>query len=765
MLGLFALDSTAQSVGGGRNEARFGVDGDVTADTLYFGSGAPGATNASDDWFVYPAVKKAKGGVGIIDTNGAAYFKSLLQSSATYRENLRFTRGMSMPKLSRSGGYVMLDALYARDFQNNDKTHIDGTGGVKLIDDPSTWSIISGSMSGKTDITEFYSHVRRKGLTVNDSLFFYFGVGVYATGGSKNIVSELFVNDVTYDTVANQFVNLGSQGGRKAWRFDAAGNVKVIGDMIVSMTYNPGPGTFTLEPQIWMQRSAYDSFRNVTPLFLNPVNFTLGAGNFQSAGSSAYGYVHIEPNGGASTVVAQGRSNDLGTTSAAPWGNSVTSGYTWSANYNSNQFIELSINLTRLGVDPALFSGIDPCTIPYRSIIFYSQASASATSAPQDFAGPYPFWRYPEVKNILSGSGNLDCTKSTLTFKADSANSLAWYHWSTIGGNFTSFNADSTQVTIDQPGTYIMGSAPLQGCFTENDTVVVGRDTTAPYVKAWVTDFILDGSYWTITAHGGDTVISSQLLNATASQFGPANPGGNGHIIEWTGPNGFTSSNLNPTVGAVGNFNSGGIYNLKITAKRNGCFKQDTVFIIQLPVSLMNFDCRPDNNGIKLRWTATDEQGLAYYEIQREKEGKFSMLGKIAASADPFAQHSYSFRDEKPANGWNTYRLAMHMQNGKVEYSDICMSAYNNGEMSGLQLNLLPNPASTVVAFPVTASEEFPVISYNMKSITGSVVQQGNIAPGTGMALIDVSRLLDGVYMLTVEMNGQLYTEKLIIRK
>lgn len=775
-IGLLVHGLSAQSVGGGRNDARFGVDGDVTGDTLLFGNGASGALNASDDWFLYPSVKKAKGGVGIIDTNGTAYYKYLLQSSATYRENLRFTRGMSMPKLSRSGGYVLLDGLYARDFQNNDKTHIDGTGSIKLIDDPSTWSILSGSMSGKTDITEVYSHVRRKGLTVNDSLFFYFGVGVYATGGSKNIVSELFVNDVTYDTVANHFTNLGSQGGRKAWRFDGAGNVKVIGDMIVSMTYNPGPGTFTLEPQIWMRRSTYDSFRNVAPLFLNPVNFVLGAGNFQSAGSTSYGYVHIEPKGGASTVVAQGSSNDLGATSAAPWGNSVTSGYAWSANYNSNQFIELSINLTRLGVDPALFSGIDPCTIPYRSIVFYSQASASATSAPQDFAGPYPFWRYPEVPNVLTGGGNLNCNNASVSLNAQNANTLAYYKWTRtpIGGGTEDSVGVGTSFTASNPGVYRLKSAPLQGCWEQSSSVTIYEDKVAPIAAlntstTWEqgtgidTFDILDGdpSYYYITLYGGNIPASVTAYNAVSGL-----PAVSASDFSWslTRHNGGANTVVNNTT-LTTNITLGDYYTFTLTGIRNGCVSSQKILITQLPVSILNFDCRPDGNAMNLKWTSADEQGLKYYEIQRLEQNKFVPIGRVTAADNPLVRNAYDFRDLYPAQGWNTYRLAMHMESGNIEYSSFCMSLLNSNGHEFTGLGLIPNPAADMVSFPVQVSDEFMDIRYSVHNALGARLMSGCVHPSGNLVQLNVNQLPAGIYMVQVEMNGKVFKEKLIINR
>ncbi|MBS3915634.1 MAG: hypothetical protein KG003_14160, partial [Bacteroidetes bacterium] len=185
--------SRAQSVGNGRVEARFSIDGDLMADTAFFGNVSVSSSKGkpSDDWFKN---KYSGSGIGVIDTSGSWKYKNLLISSATARDTLVFTMPMSVPKLTRSGGFIMLDALYARDYFDQDQTVI--TSGSKTVDDPSSWNIGSGTVQSKDELMEFYSHVRRKGATVWDSLFFYFGVGVHGITGNKNVAAELFVNDV-----------------------------------------------------------------------------------------------------------------------------------------------------------------------------------------------------------------------------------------------------------------------------------------------------------------------------------------------------------------------------------------------------------------------------------------------------------------------------------------------------------------------------------------------------------------------------------------
>jgi hypothetical protein len=734
----------AQAVGVGGIEAGFGVDGDLATDTalngLSTGNGKP-----SDDWFRTPAVKNLNLGMGIIDTTGAWALRQLLQSSSSAMKTTVFTRPMSVPKLSRSNGYILLDALYAKDQLDQDATSVTGPAGVKLIDDPNNWLINSSSLSAKTDIMEFYSHLKRKGVTVFDSLFFYLGVGIYGTAGSKNITAELFVNDVYLDTVTRQMVNLGAQGGRVAWQFDSVGNPKVIGDMIITIDYTGG--IFTLMPHIWMRRSTHDSFIGVSPP-LYTQNFRLSTFHAQtSTGPGDFGYCEILPIGGASTMVAKASENFISTLPAAPWGTAVSTGYTWSPVYNSKQFVEMSINFTALGVDPSLFAGIDPCTTPFRSIIFYSQSSVSASSAPKDFAGPYPFWRYPRVISKIEGGDTLNCAKTSGSIYADSAYPLAYYHWTTPDGNIISYSADSTEISFNQPGTYYLETAPLRGCYTLKDTVVILQDNIHPIAKATVTDTIMDGSLPYIYVYGGDTAASNALLNS--SIFGPAG----GYSFYWTGPGGFTSTQLSPLIGA------GGDYVLKLTSLRNACFDLDTVIVTQLPLTLLQFQCQQSDLGMNISWLTTDEEDLSKFEIQKLNGRDVIPLGFVTPLNNYSLINKYDFWDKHPNSGWNSYRIKAYDVSGAVTYSDWCAARFGPGKN---ELNIKGNPVYNLLRFELPEKPESESLNVALYSSDGRLMWQSNLNTGQLGYEIDTESWPSGIYLIQVRSGEVLYTGRFV---
>ncbi|MFZ4583173.1 MAG: T9SS type A sorting domain-containing protein, partial [Paludibacter sp.] len=141
------------------------------------------------------------------------------------------------------------------------------------------------------------------------------------------------------------------------------------------------------------------------------------------------------------------------------------------------------------------------------------------------------------------GSNSPVCTGNTLNLNA-SANAGSTYAWTGPNG-FTSNqqNPTITNSTVANAGTYNV-TATLNGCSATTNTVVVIN--VSP----------------TFTSVGSNSpVCTGNTLNLNAS----ANAGS---TYAWTGPNGFTSNQQNPTIANVTTANAG-TYN--VTATLNGC--------------------------------------------------------------------------------------------------------------------------------------------------------------------------------------------------
>lgn len=344
---------------GGLN-AFFGVDADTRAGYLKYGPAT--GTVSSDDWFSSATAS----GNNVIDTSNASYYKSLLQAG----NNISFSKRMSTPYYTAVNGRLWMDALYSRDFIVNTTT-VDSTvfpGGKKNGDDPGTWGGTAAIVPDKTDLVDVFAHMRRNGSSVTDSLWIFTGVATVGTSGSRYFDIELYKNRVAYNRAAGTFNTAGPDAGHVQWKFDASGNITQTGDLIIAVSYSSGVPT--VEVRIWVSKTTYNT---VTPsLFKFGTSF--------DGGTPSFGYASILSKTGT-TDFGSGITNlsatpAADTTYATPWGShGLISGTQWESQYQSLQFIEIGLNLTRMGLDPELYqinSGI--CQAPFASLFFKSRS-------------------------------------------------------------------------------------------------------------------------------------------------------------------------------------------------------------------------------------------------------------------------------------------------------------------------------------------------------------------------------------------------------
>jgi len=541
-LSCFPFGAIGQLNNGGKY-ANFGVDADTRSNYMKYGL-VTGAV-ASDDWFA-PSLT----GNNVIDTSNAASYLSILQAGS----NFSFNKRMSVPLYSKIGGKLWLDAVYGRDFSAaaslKDSTTF--TIASKNGDNPSAWMGGISSFPDKNDLIDVYAHMRRDGTTVYDSLWLFTGVSTYGVNGSRYFDIELYKNSFSYSSTTGKFTTAGTSAGHTEWLFDAIGNVTQTGDMILAVTNTPGSPP-VVDVRIWVSQSTWST--------VSPADFSFTAA-FDGA-TPSYGYASIVSNAGT-TAFGAGISNYSATaaqdtTYATPWG-STNSTTGWNAQYQTQQLIEIGLNLTRIGLDPALYStlGSDPCASLFSNIFFKSRSSASFVSNMQDFMVPLTFVM-PPVMDYTVKPDTLRCNKTVGTIKITNNTTVGNYTWQTLsGGNISGSNSDSSQLSITKPGTYIVSASPAIGCgVTRKDTVVIPIDTFRPKASIAVS---LMGNFSYLQLWGGNTSASNY-----STPFG----GSQGLTWAWSGPNSFSSTIQNPRT--VDTTNAWGKYQLIVTENRNGC--------------------------------------------------------------------------------------------------------------------------------------------------------------------------------------------------
>jgi hypothetical protein len=433
--------------------ANFGVDADLRSnffdDFLQAGN---------DDWFNNGSPGP---GIFIIDTTGAAFINQLYISNPASRMS-PFFRNMRYPQFTVINNAMLIDGIFIRDHHGDDST-VFASGSNKNGMSPEDWQCpVSQGIPDKNDILDMMMHVRRAGPNSTDSLWMFAGLSLDNTTGNRYIDFEMYQTDIYYDRASLSFKGFGPTAGHTKWEFDAAGNVLKAGDIIFTAEYSSS-SLSALEARIWVSE---------TDRLINPVAFSWGTSFDGGTPGATYGYANILPKTAGSFYTGMQCSNNT-------WGGPfriVLQDNSLQTNYSARQFMEFSVNLSKLGLDPLVNMG-DPCLMPFRRILVKTRASTSFTAELKDFVGPFSFFRAPALG--ISSDLPYMCSESDIaTISVDEPLMTSLYTWTTSDGNILG-TTTGPEIQVDEAGTYIVSQELMDSCGSTyaRDTITLVQNT------------------------------------------------------------------------------------------------------------------------------------------------------------------------------------------------------------------------------------------------------------------------------------------------
>jgi hypothetical protein len=173
-----------------------------------------------------------------------------------------------------------------------------------------------------------------------------------------------------------------------------------------------------------------------------------------------------------------------------------------------------------------------------------------------------------------------------------------------------------------------------------------------------------------------------------------------------------------------------------------------------LPVHLISFSAKRQNNGVKVNWKVDNESAMNAYEIERSSDGKqFSKIASVQALNQTLS-HSYEVSDLQPLSGWSYYRLKQVNHNGSSSFSKIERVDFSHR----YSVFIYPNPAKGTVT--IEGIGQFR--KAELIDAQGKIIMQWNI---TNNQVLDLSRIPAGSYSLRLTAQDETQTHKLIISK
>jgi len=179
-----------------------------------------------------------------------------------------------------------------------------------------------------------------------------------------------------------------------------------------------------------------------------------------------------------------------------------------------------------------------------------------------------------------------------------------------------------------------------------------------------------------------------------------------------------------------------------------------------LPVVILNFDGRLQQNGILLEWSTSSEFNSSHFEIEKSLDGKsFSKIAKITAAGNSNTTTQYSYTDQGTPSELNYYRLKMVDIDGHFIYSQTILLK-NPGIQQDLQI--LNNPFGSFIYVRLAKTPQHK-IQFDLISLTGMKLfhREYGISKEFTLDLSGIN-LAKGAYFLRTNIDGQLFTRKLI---
>lgn len=180
-----------------------------------------------------------------------------------------------------------------------------------------------------------------------------------------------------------------------------------------------------------------------------------------------------------------------------------------------------------------------------------------------------------------------------------------------------------------------------------------------------------------------------------------------------------------------------------------------------LPIELLTFDAKAANRTIVLNWSTAQEVNNKGFGIERSEDGvNYKNIGWINGRINSLERSDYSYPDNFVQPGVSYYyRLRQTDLDTREKLSVIRQARLDK---SGMAITLSPNPAKGRVSLFISGTRQLADIS--LVNGTGQVVRTWKKLNASDLpAVLDVSGLAGGLYLVNINLPGEKGVEKLLI--
>jgi SdrD B-like domain/Secretion system C-terminal sorting domain len=183
--------------------------------------------------------------------------------------------------------------------------------------------------------------------------------------------------------------------------------------------------------------------------------------------------------------------------------------------------------------------------------------------------------------------------------------------------------------------------------------------------------------------------------------------------------------------------------------------------VLVVPVKMVSFTAIPKGSQVNLQWIVSEQANVSMYEVETSVDGRnFVNITTVSSNGNQGA--TYNAVHNSPVIGINYYRIKTIEKDGTISYSEIRKVTFGKGG----DIIIYPNPVSTgVINITLTGSMIGKIASVRILSMEGKLISQQQIANTNQTETIDISRLANGSYVLSVITGVELINKTIIVER
>jgi hypothetical protein len=185
-----------------------------------------------------------------------------------------------------------------------------------------------------------------------------------------------------------------------------------------------------------------------------------------------------------------------------------------------------------------------------------------------------------------------------------------------------------------------------------------------------------------------------------------------------------------------------------------------------LPIELLDFRAVANGNKVDINWTTATETNNNYFTVEKSEDGKnFTKLVNVSGAGNSSTEKYYYESDYQPFTGTSYYRLKQTDYNGNYKY----FTAVAVNFSSKKNIRFYPNPVLSTQNLNMQVDgykdEDVLVVLRDLQGrefYSKVVVTQEN----TQLFAIDATQQIPpGTYLVVASSNGNIYSQKIIVRE